>query len=364
MNTKPKSQYSIAIIPGDTVGSELTRQAVKALKALSTLADADIHLYELEACGPSIETSGSALPCPTLRRALNCQAVLIGNIGSKRYQHLPPERRPEHALLELRRHMNICTNLRPVAVFQGLEAISPLKRRYLSNGFDILVVRDLQGGMLNGERTERIGTCGRTASDLEYYDESIISISARMAFDSACQRKKLVTSLDKSNVLASSSLWRKKVTEIAREYPQIHLTHQYIDNASMEVIRCPGNFDVILTSNVFGDILSDELAQLTGAPCLLGSAELAPNGRGIYTPNQLHHPFEEHTGKNIVHPAGILNATAMLLEYSCGRQDLALRIKHAIRHVLNEKLTTPALPISGFTQISTDQMGDEIVRRL
>lgn len=249
-------------------------------------------------------------------------------------------------------------------ILPSLKTLSPLKESYLTHGMDIVVVRDLQGGMLSGNHEKKIGNGGKTASDLEYYDKDMIAFTAKLAFQIADGRKKKVVSLDKSNVLASSLLWRQTVSEFAASQPQIQLTHQYIDNASMDVIRVPGAYDVILTSNVFGDILSDELTQLTGTPCFFGSAEIAADGRGLYTPNQLHHPREELAGQNIVHPFCILDALRLMLLYTFRLPDLAKRLENAACSIIQDRLTTPELPIPGFSQLSTDEMGDEMVKRV
>ena len=358
------ADYSIALIPGDTVGPELIRQAVKIFHALSACSEHFFHLEILTACGPGIEAFGCPLPSASLKKALRCQAVLLGNIGFRRYQSLPPSKRPEQALLQLRGAFRVCANLRPLKIYPGLACLSPLKESYLTNGMDLVVVRDLQGGMFSPAHPTTIKNEGKSAGDLEYYSEDMVRFTAKIAFHLARHRNKRVASLDKSNVLASSLLWRKTITEYARSFPDISLTHQYIDNASMEVIRNPGAFDVIVTSNVFGDILSDELTQLTGAPCLFGSAELAADKRGLYTPNQLHHSCEEIAGKNIVHPLGILDAIRLLLMYSCSRPDLSALPSHVAASVIKDRLTTPELPIPGFADISTDEMGDEIANRL
>ena len=358
------ADYSIALIPGDTVGPELTDQAVKIFRALSARFDILFHIEFLTACGAGIEAFGSPLPPFSLEKALQCQAVLLGNIGSKHYQGLPPAKRPEQALLQLRDSFRVCTNLRPLRIYPALSALSPLKESYLENGMDVVVVRDLQGGMLSRAHQTTIENGGKSAGDLEYYSEDMIRFTAKAALQLAKRRKKKVVSLDKSNVLVSSLLWRKTVIECARSFPDISLTHQYIDNASMEVIRNPGAFDVIVTSNVFGDILSDELTQLTGTPCLFGSAELAADGRGLYTLNQLLHPRAEISGQNIVHPFGILDAIRLLLLASLQRPDLAAILRKIAMSIIQDKLTTPELPVPVFTAISTDEMGSEIADRI
>lgn len=356
--------YRIMLLPGDTVGPELIRQVKKAILALGEIANEKFEILECLSGVSALEATGDPLPQETVLKAQQANAVLLGNIGSAKDAALPLEKRPEYALLKLRKIMKVCTNLRPVFIRESLRSMSPLKESFLEKGFDIMTVRDIQGGMLAGVRDTGIGSHGRMASDLEYYDEQMIAHSARMAFEIAGTRKKQVTSLDKANVLVSSLLWRQKVTEVAGDYPDIRLSHQYIDSAAMNVIKSPGKFDVILTSNVFGDILSDELAQLSGTPNLFGSAELAVDRRGIYTSNQLHYPREELAGQNQVCPVGLLNALAMLLDYSCQRPDLAKYVYQSLDGMFREKLITPEFPVPRFTLISTEEYGDEIVRRI
>lgn len=352
--------YKIALIPGDTVGPELIRQVAVVLSAMGKRTGNTFQTVECIAGAAAVRRFGAPLPAASLRTAADCDAAILGNIGEQGFASAELKEKPEYALLELRKAYGVCTNIRPVFIRRGLEELSPLKHDFIKNGFDILLVRDILGGMLNGPRSNTHTAGGYMASDLELYHESTVIASAKTAFEIASLRKHHVTSLDKANVLATSLLWRKTVTALSADYPGIHLSHQYIDNAAMNVIKSPGDFDVILTSNVFGDILSDELAQLSGVPNLFGSAELAPDKKGIYTPNQLHHPNEEYAGQNIVSPLGILNAVSMMLDFTLCRPDLARLLETAIEHLFSQKLTTPEIPVPGFRQISTDEMGQEI----
>ena len=351
--------YKITLIPGDTVGPELIRQVKVVLSAIAKSAGLTFRIMECLAGADAIRQSGSPLPAKTLNAVQNCDAVILGNIGEQSFTSKRLQDRPEYALLEMRRSYGVCTNIRPVFIRRDWEELSPLKHSVIQNGFDILLVRDIQGGMLKGPRNTARTKDGQMASDLELYHESTVAASAKMAFEIALQRKRHVISLDKANVLASSVLWRNTVTLLSADYPDVALSHQYIDNAAMNVIKYPGDFDVILTSNVFGDILSDELAQLSGAPNLFGSAELAVDKRGIYTPNQLHHPREDYSGQNIISPVGMLNATAMMLNFTFHRPDLAKLLQAAIDNLFLQKLTTPEIPIPGFHMVSTDELGTE-----
>lgn len=359
--------YPIAVIPGDGVGPELTDQAVKLFHALEEFtnlysAAPNVHfdLHILEACGASVDRCGDPLPPETLEEALQCQAVLFGGIGAKKYQALPISQKPERALTELRRAFGVCTNLRPVRLARAWRAFSPLKESIIKDGFDILVVRDVSAGMLAGEHYTGTGAAGREASDLEYCNEAAIAKTASYAFRRAKSRKGKVTSLDKANVLASGVLWRQKVIELSANYPDVYLEHRYVDTAAMDVIREPDTFDVILTSNAYGDIIADELTQLTGTPCVFGSAELAADGRGLYTPNQLHHPDEGLAGRGAVCPLCIFSAVAMLLRYSLNELELARRVDGACQRVVDSRFATEELHLPGDKILTTEQMGDQV----
>lgn len=360
-------KYPIAIIPGDGVGPELTDQAIKLFHTLEEFtnlrsAAPNVHfdLHILKACGASIDECGDPIPKEVLDEALECQAVLFGNIGAKKYQNLSREKKPEQALMKMRQGLQVCTNLRPVRLLPELKAFSPLKESIIKDGFDILMVRDVSSGMLAGKHIVGTGESGREASDLEYYNESIIAKTASYAFRRAKHRRNKVTSLDKANVLASSALWRQKVIELSANYPGVILENRYVDTASMDVIREPGVFDVILASNAYGDIIADELTQLSGTPCLFGSAELAPDGRGIYTPNQLHNPNEDLIGQGTVCPVCIFSAVSMLLRYSLNEAELARRVDKACQLLLERRYATKELHLPGDTILSTDAFGDQM----
>lgn len=364
---KTMLNYSIAIIPGDGVGPELAQQAIKLFRTLekftnlcSTAPNVHFDIHILKACGDSIDACGDPMPEAILAEALSCQAVLFGNIGAKKYQQLPREKKPEQALMKIRKALQVCINLRPVRLLPELKAFSPLKESVIKDGFDILVVRDVSSGMLAGKHIAGGGESGREACDLEYYNERIIEKAASYAFRRAKQRKNKVTSLDKANVLASGALWRQKVIELSANYPEVALENRYVDAASMDVIREPGVFDVILTSNAYGDIIADELTQLSGTPCLFGSAELAPDGRGIYTPNQLHNPNEELIGKGAVCPMCIFSAVSMLLRYSLNETALAQRVDQACELLLQHRYATEELHLPDDNVLSTDAFGDQL----
>lgn len=356
--------YHIALSAGDDVGAELISQTLKVLHKLEEVSDARFELRELLTCGPAVEKYGVSLPEETVAAAEDCCAFMFGNIGSGT-DAMTENQMPAHALIEIRRLFKVCANLRPVYSCPGLEELSPLKSELINKGIDLLFVRDLSGGMIPGHKKHGMGPFGEEASDKEYYNEEMIDNSAHIAFNAAAGRRRKVLSVDKANVLESGKLWRSKVKLIAEQYPGVEVSHDFVDHTAMELLRVPDEFDVLLTSNTFGDILSDEASQLTGTPNLYGSAELAKDMRGVYTPNQLHHPRgKELEGKGIVSPYGILNATAMLLRYSCGREDLAQKLENAILKAIADGLFTAEFAPEGAKILSTDELGQAIADRI
>lgn len=359
--------YKIALTPGDTVGAELLFQVHKMLAALAHRFSVTFDILEITSCGPAIDAYGTALRDKDISAALECQAILFGNIGNAGHTNRRPQLRenPVYALLSARRAFHVCTNIRPVYLLPELECLSPLKPEICCKGIDILIVRDLMGGMLNGEHYKAHLPNGWEASDLEYYNEEMVLHSALFAFRSAQLRKCKVTSVDKANVLSSSKLWRGKVGGIHSLFSDVELINDYVDHTAMELLIHPYEYDVLLTSNVFGDILADEATQITGTPWLFGSAELAKDTRGIYTPNQLHHPRGcELAGKGEVNPYGILDALQLLLRYSCGRPDMADTLASAIKSTLKDGLFTAEAYLSWGKLLSTNELGDEIAKRV
>lgn len=257
-----------------------------------------------------LESGKEPLPQESLKICTQVPAVLFGNSGLKKYQDKPLEERPEYALLVLRKVLQVSTNIRPVRMYPSLKCFSPLKAERLESGMDVAFVRDIAGGVFCSAKVSGNGEGGKEAYEYEYYNEAIVKKTASTAFKLAKSRKGKVTNLDKSNVLGSSRLWRQTVQQVAEDFPDVELENLYIDNAAMELIRNPGRFDVFVTSNLFGDIISDEGTELTGTPYLYPSAELSNTEQGIYTPNQLHYPDESVIGKNVVDPIGMIAAAA------------------------------------------------------
>ena len=353
--------YKISLAAGDGVGTELTEQARKCLRALEKRYCVRFDISDVICCGSAIDKYGSPLPPSQAEIASNCQAVIIGNIGDRKYSALPHNLQPTHALLELRKIFNVGINLRPMCTYSEFSTLSPLKESIISAGMNILVVRDLMGGMLNFPCKSGRGAEGEEAGDLEYYNEQMIESIARFAFSSARNRRKCVHNIDKANVLTSSRLWREIVCRVSEDFPDIVLNHDYVDHASMELLSSPDEYDVILTSNVFGDILADEIAQITGTPWMFGSAELSCTNCGIYTPNQLHHPRSDKLrGQDAVCPYGIINATAMMLKYTLDRDDLSSAVTAAVRRAVSEKYITAEIESDNMQVVSTNTLGNII----
>lgn len=349
----------IALMGGDGIGPEIAAQAVKVLRAVEGRFGHSFTFVEAEAPGAATDRCGDPLPPETLALCRGCDSVLLGNVGGGRWAGLPLEQKPERALFRLRKAFDVATNLRPITLYPALSERSPLKGRIARKGIDILVVRDVLGGALTGEKKTGRGPGGREASDLEYYNEEMIRRSARLAFQAAALRRRRVASLDKANALASSMLWRETVTEVGKDHPQVDLSHHLVDNAAMEVIRMPDQFDVIVASNLFGDIIADELSQLTGAAGLLGSAELGSRG-GVFTPNQLHWPDETIVGRDRANPMGMVAAAALMLRYAFGLEAEAAAVERAVARTIGEGFATEDFALPGAAILGTEAMGDRL----
>lgn len=354
----------VAVIKGDGVGPEMMKPALEALKEVCSLYGHRLNLQQVVASGEAIESFYNPLPENSLSACRKASAVLFGNTGLSKYRNLPLEKRPEYALMRLRKELDVTTNIRPVRLYKDLSELSPLKERITSRGLDFVFVRDIAGGVLCSEKVTSLGLYGREAYEYEYYNELIVRNTAKIAFDLAQKRRKAVVSLDKSNVLESSRLWRKTIQDTGNRYQQISLSHCYIDTAAMKIMESPWSFDVIVTSNLFGDIISDEGTQMTGTPCLYASAELAKDGRGIYTPNQLHHPDESIIGKQIVNPIGMIGAVALMLRFTFGLEEEACALEKAVKKALSNGCSTKDIWLSGRILVSTDEMGKEIVKNI
>ncbi|WP_409308206.1 3-isopropylmalate dehydrogenase [Pectobacterium sp. B1J-3] len=353
--------YHIAVLPGDGIGPEVMAQAHKVLDAVRQRFNLRITTSEYDVGGIAIDRQGTPLPQATIAGCEQADAVLFGSVGGPKWEHLPPAEQPERgALLPLRKHFRLFSNLRPARLYQGLEAFCPLRSDIAAKGFDILCVRELTGGIYFGQPKGREGSGQyERAFDTEVYHRFEIERIAHIAFESARKRRGIVTSIDKANVLQSSIMWREIVSEIAKEYPDVKLSHLYIDNATMQLIKDPSQFDVMLCSNLFGDILSDECAMITGSMGMLPSASLNDQGFGLYEPAGGSAP--DIAGKNIANPIAQILSLALLLRYSLSIDDAADAIEKAVNTALAEGYRTADLASESHA-IGTSEMGDVIAR--
>ncbi|NBM04236.1 MULTISPECIES: 3-isopropylmalate dehydrogenase [unclassified Proteus (in: enterobacteria)] len=353
--------YHIAVLPGDGIGPEVMTQARKVMKAVSERFSLNITTTEYDIGGIAIDNHGTPLPVDTLVGCEQADAILFGSVGGPKWEHLPANEQPERgALLPLRKHFKLFCNLRPARLYEGLEAYCPLRADIAQRGFDILCVRELTGGIYFGQPKGREGEGAQErAFDTEIYHRYEIERIARFAFESARKRRHKVTSIDKANVLQSSILWREVVTGIAKEYPDVEIQHMYIDNATMQLIKDPSQFDVLLCSNIFGDILSDECAMITGSMGMLPSASVNEERFGLYEPAGGSAP--DIAGKNIANPIAQILSAALLLRYSFNEDNAAQAIEDAITQVLAKGYRTADLAGDG-NAITTAEMGDRIAQ--
>ncbi|WP_392566727.1 3-isopropylmalate dehydrogenase [Utexia brackfieldae] len=351
--------YHIAVLPGDGIGPEVMKQAYKVLDVIRHKYQLSITTSEYDVGGAAIDIHGMPLPPETLAGCEKADAILFGSVGGPKWQNLPPDQQPERgALLPLRKHFKLFANLRPAKLYQGLEELCPLREDIAKRRFDILCMRELTGGIYFGLPKGREGSGPQErAFDTEVYHRFEIERIAKMGFEAARLRKKKVTSIDKANVLQTSILWREVVSQVAKGYPDVTLEHMYIDNATMQLIKDPSQFDVILCSNLFGDILSDECAMITGSMGMLPSASLNAHGFGLYEPAGGSAP--DIAGKNLANPAAQILSLALLIRYSLKRDDIASMIEAAVNKALENDYRTIDLAHGG-QHISTDAMGDAI----
>ena len=353
----------IAVLPGDGIGPEIVAEAVKVLQALGPQFDLELAPVG----GAAYDLTGHPLPPATLELAKNADAILFGAVGDWKYDALARELRPEQAILGLRKHLKLFANFRPAICYPELTAASSLKAEIVG-GLDILIIRELNGdiyfGQPRGIRTSELplfkGT--REGFDTMHYSEPEVERIARVAFEAARKRNKKVCSVDKANVLETSQLWRDVMIRIAKEYPDIELSHMYVDNAAMQLVKAPKAFDVVVTGNLFGDILSDEAAMLTGSIGMLPSASLDKNNKGLYEPS--HGSAPDIAGKGIANPLATILSAAMMLRYSLGMPEQADRVERAVQKVLSQGLRTADIYTEGTQKVTTVQMGDAVVAAL
>lgn len=354
--------YKVAVISGDGIGPEIVREARKVLDAVAEKYGHSFTYTEVLMGGASIDVHGVPLTEEAVKACKSADAVLMGSIGGNTstspWYKLPPDKRPEAGLLGIRKALNLFANLRPALLYDELKGACPLKDEIIGNGFDMMIMRELTGGLYFGERGTVEENGVRKAHDTLTYDETEIRRIAKRAFDIAMKRRKKVTSVDKANVLDSSRLWRKVTEEVAKDYPEVTLEHMLVDNCAMQLVKDPAQFDVILTENMFGDILSDEASMITGSIGMLASASLNDTKFGLYEPSGGSAP--DIAGKNIANPIATILSAAMMLRFSFDLDKEADAVEAAVKKVLTEGYRTGDIMSEGCRQVNTDEMGDRI----
>jgi len=352
----------ILILPGDGIGPEITAEAVKVLTALQ--ADGlDIQMTEDLVGGAAYDVHGVPLADATLEKAKQADAILLGAVGGYQWESLDISVRPEKGLLALRSNLELFANLRPAYLFAQLADASTLKPEVVA-GLDILIVRELTGGIYFGQPRgiRQLDNGERQGFNTYVYSESEIKRIVQVAFEAAMKRNKRLCSVDKANVLEVTELWREVVNEVAKDYPEVEVQHMYVDNAAMQLVLNPKQFDVMVTGNMFGDILSDEASMLTGSIGMLATASLDANNKGMYEPS--HGSAPDIAGKNIANPLATILSAAMMLRYSLGREDFAVRVEEAGSRVLDKGLRTADIWSEGMQKVSTSEMGSAVAAEL
>ncbi|HEX5612175.1 MAG TPA: 3-isopropylmalate dehydrogenase [Burkholderiales bacterium] len=348
----------IAVLPGDGIGAEIVAPALAVLERLV----ADLQVEQAPVGGAAYDASGDPLPAATLALARSADAILFGAVGAPQYDALERSKRPEQALLRLRKELGLFANLRPAQVHPELASASTLKPEVVS-GLDLLIVRELTGDIYFGQpKGIRVTDGEREGFDTMKYRESEIRRIAAVAFEAARKRSRRVCSVDKANVLETSQLWREVVTDVGRGYADVELTHMYVDNCAMQLVREPKRFDVIVTGNMFGDILSDEASMLTGSIGMLPSASLDASGKGLYEP--IHGSAPDLAGKDVANPLATILSAAMMLRYSLGRSREAARIEAAVTSALREGARTADIYTAGTRLVGTAEMGRAVLEKL
>ena len=358
--------YNVTVIPGDGIGPEIVREARKVLDQVGKVFGHSFDYTEILMGGCSIDAYGVPLTEEALETARKSDAVLLGavggDVGNSRWYDVAPNLRPEAGLLAIRKGLGLFANIRPAYLYKELAEACPLKKEIIGDGFDMVIMRELTGGLYFGDRYTREVDGVMTAVDTLTYNEKEIRRIAVKAFDIAMKRRKKVTSVDKANVLDSSSLWRKVVEEVAADYPEVELSHMLVDNCAMQLVMNPGQFDVILTENMFGDILSDEASMITGSIGMLSSASMNESKFGLYEPS--HGSAPDIAGKDMANPIATILSAAMLLRYSFDMDREADAVEKAVQAVLTEGYRTGDIMSEGCTRVGTCKMGDLIAERI
>jgi len=353
----------IAVLPGDGIGPEITAQAVKVLKALASKNELKLELQEAPIGGAGYEAEGDPLPDSTLQLARTSDAVLLGAVGDWKYDTLPREKRPERGLLRIRKELNLFANLRPALLYPELASASTLKPEVVS-GLDIMIVRELTGDIYFGQPRgiSTLANGEREGINTMRYAESEIRRIGHVAFSIAMKRNKKVCSVDKANVLETTELWRQVMIEVAKEYPEVELSHMYVDNAAMQLVRAPKQFDVMVTGNIFGDILSDEASMLTGSIGMLPSASLDANNKGMYEPS--HGSAPDIAGKDIANPLATILSAAMMMRYTFNDEASASAIEIAVKKALAQGYRTADIWTENMARVKCSEMGDAVAAAL
>lgn len=354
-------KYKVTLLKGDGIGPEIVDEAVKVLNAAGEKYDFSIEYTEALLGGAAIDATGCPLPEETVTACKQSDAVFLGAVGGYKWDTLPGNQRPEAGLLGIRAALGLYANLRPATIFPALRSASPLKSEIIGDALDIMVVRELTGGIYFGERGRKTVDGQPAAFDTEMYTVPEIRRIAQKAFEVAMKRNKKVTSVDKANVLESSRLWRETVLEVAKVYPEVELNHLYVDNAAMQLVRNPGQFDVIVTSNIFGDILSDESSMISGSIGMLASASLGEGSFGLYEP--IHGSAPDIAGTGSANPLATILSAGMMLRYSFGLGEAADAITAAVESVLDTARTADIYE-PGFKKVTCSEMGDLVVSAL
>ncbi|MDU2205817.1 MAG: 3-isopropylmalate dehydrogenase [Thomasclavelia ramosa] len=359
-------EKNIAVIKGDGIGPEIVTEAMKVLDAIADKYNHKFNYTQILMGGASIDVHGVPLTDEALAIAKNSDSVLLGSIGgdttTSPWYKLEPNLRPEAGLLKIRKELGLFANLRPAVLYDELKGACPLKEELTEGGFDMMIMRELTGGLYFGEHSTKEENGELVARDAMSYSETEIRRIAKRAFDIAMKRNKKVTSVDKANVIDTSRLWRKVVSEVAKDYPEVVLEHMLVDNCAMQLVKDPKQFDVILTENMFGDILSDEASMVTGSIGMLASASLRVDKFGMYEPS--HGSAPDIAGKNIANPIATILSAAMMLRYSFDLDDEAKVIENAIEKVLQQGYRTSDIMSDNKTLVGTKEMGDLIVANL
>lgn len=358
------AKFDIAVLPGDGIGPEVIEQAVEVINVVGEKYDHEFVLKEGLIGGCAIDQTGEPLPQKTLDLCKSCDAVLLGAVGGPKWDNLPGSKRPEAGLLAIRAGLGLFANLRPAVIYSALKGASPLRADIVKDGIDIMVVRELTGGMYFGERGRvQTETMGEAAFDTEKYSKFEVERITRLGFETAMKRNKKLMSVDKANVLESSRLWREVVVEVSKDYPEVELGHMYVDNAAMQLVRNPMQFDVIVTSNMFGDILSDEASMITGSIGMLPSASLGEGTLGLYEP--IHGSAPDIAGQDKANPIATVLSIAMMMKYSFGLEKVSDAIENAVVSVLNKGFRTGDIASPDTNRVvGTKEMGRLIISEI